>query len=236
MDEYESTMAELERVVSGGARAVFIRSSAPPFGWAPADRRVDPLWQYCESHDVAVTLHIGGDTGFINSAIWCNIPEFAPPEDYASLEFPGLDPYIGAVCHFANENFLQAMILGGVFERFPRLRFGVIETGASWVGPLAERLDDWCKVYPRQAAQVLERPPSEYLNQNVRVSPFYFEDIRSYFEKYPQVHDVYAFASDYPHVEGGKNTKVRMAEQLAPLGDDITEKFFHTNGAWLLSD
>jgi hypothetical protein len=58
----------------------------------------------------------------------------------------------------------------------------------------------------------------------VRVSPFYFEDIRSYFEKYPQVNDVYAFASDYPHVEGGKNTKARMAEQLAPLWPDVRDE------------
>ena len=43
--------------------------------------------------------------------------------------------------HFAPENYVAAMVLGGVFERHPHLRFGVIELSASWIGPLAERLD-----------------------------------------------------------------------------------------------
>jgi hypothetical protein len=37
--------------------------------------------------------------------------------------------------HYAPENFVAAMALGGVFERHPNVRFGVIELSATWVGP-----------------------------------------------------------------------------------------------------
>src|SRR5258708_19280735 len=37
-------------------------------------------------------------------------------------------------------HFISMLVLGGVFERFPSLRFGAIEVGGGWLGPLAERL------------------------------------------------------------------------------------------------
>ena len=40
--------------------------------------------------------------------------------------------------HHAAETFLSAMVLDGVFERFPELRCGVIEMGASWAPSLLE--------------------------------------------------------------------------------------------------
>lgn len=236
MDTVENTMQTLERAAAGGARAVFLRSSAPPCGMAPGDRRLDPVWRFLEEHKFAVTLHIGGDSGFIERGAWRAIPEFMAPSDYQSIEFPGYDPYTGAACHYANENFVQAMILGGVFTRFPDLRFGIIENGAVWVGGLAERLDMWCEEFSRLAAKVLDGKPSEVLNRNVRVTPFNFENVRSYFERFPHLANVYGFASDYPHVEGGKDAFNRLYDQLAPLGQDVCHKFFHENGAWLVPD
>lgn len=40
--------------------------------------------------------------------------------------------------------------------------------------------------------------------------------------------------TDYPHVEGGKESKRKLYEQLTPLGDDVVGKFFVTNGELLL--
>src|SRR3546814_12137752 len=94
---------------------------------------LDPFWRCIEAHGAQVYLHIGGDNGFVpKQEVWGDIPGFtAEAEDAESLEIRFLDPYYGATLHFAAENFLTALIVGGVFERFPMLRFGVIETGRS---------------------------------------------------------------------------------------------------------
>jgi predicted TIM-barrel fold metal-dependent hydrolase len=46
--------------------------------------------------------------------------------------------------------------------------------------------------------------------------------------------DVYCFASDYPHVEGGKKPVEKFAASLEHLGSRVMEKFFVTNGELLL--
>ena len=40
------------------------------------------------------------------------------------------------------------MVIGGVFERHPRLRMGIIECGATWLGPLVERIEMFWDYYP----------------------------------------------------------------------------------------
>src|SRR3546814_19927820 len=76
--------------------------------------------------------------------------------------------------------------------------------------------------------------PSAYLNRNVRATPWFFEPVDSYFQQFPHLSDVYCYSTDYPHAEGGKYTMGRFHERLAPLGDEIVERFFVKNGEWLL--
>src|SRR3546814_6372637 len=80
------------------------------------------------------------------------------------------------VAHMAPELYLQTMVMGGVFERFPRLRFGIIEFGAGWVGPAVERMDIWVDFQAKLGVKYAMRP-SEYLRRNVRVTPFWHEDL-----------------------------------------------------------
>jgi predicted TIM-barrel fold metal-dependent hydrolase len=146
--------------------------------------------------------------------------------------------------HLEVENFTTVMVMGGVFDRHPTLRFGLIETTAYFMGPLARRLDMWWNldkgiINQPKAGQVppyrLPEPPSFYLNRNVRVTPFFFEDMARDFEIY-DIDDMLCFSTDYPHVEGGKNAIKTHYEKIKHLGEDIIRKYFVTNGSWLLPD
>jgi hypothetical protein len=48
--------------------------------------------------------------------------------------------------------------------------------------------------------------------------------------------DVYSFATDYPHIEGGRNSKQKLSDNLSASGDAIRRKFFRDNGLLLLPD
>jgi predicted TIM-barrel fold metal-dependent hydrolase len=213
-------------------RNLWIPASVPPGGKSPADRAISPFWSLCEEADATVQLHLGFEN-FMQTDVWRQIPEFRLTE-IRSLEFT-CDPWTLATVHMPAANFLTVMILGGVFERHPGLRFGVIETGAYWVGPLAESLDMWADVSikQRQLEGVLSKRPSEYLSDNVRVTPFIFEPVDMYFERYG-LESVFCYGSDYPHAEGGKHQVDAFAAKLAPLGSDILEKFFVSNGEFLM--
>jgi predicted TIM-barrel fold metal-dependent hydrolase len=220
---------QAENLISKGIRAIDIPHGVPPAGLSPADPAMDEFWALLERHDVPLVTHIGNEQGFITSNAWKRAPAFQGARVH-SQEF-GAEPYSFATLHHAAENFLTVLVLGGVFERFPALRVGMIEQGCSWLGPFAENLDMWARdVYPARLKPFISMLPSQYINRNVRVTPFNgIEQVRREFERYPHLTDSYCYSTDYPHAEGGKDSKRKMYEQVSPLGEEIVEKFFVTN-------
>jgi predicted TIM-barrel fold metal-dependent hydrolase len=190
---------------------------------------MDEFWAYAAAKDVPVLFHIGTELSFLSEQWRAGT---AIVTHHHSLEAPRINEFTMSVVHYAVENYLTIMILGGVFERHPALRIGVTECTASWVGPMARRLDMMVKSL--HGGEGLSMRPSDYLRRNVRVSPFVFEPVDEYLRMYPDMDDVYTYASDYPHIEGGRHSIERFYEKIAPAGDEVIEKFFRINGDLLL--
>jgi predicted TIM-barrel fold metal-dependent hydrolase len=232
-DTIPHMMEQAEEALAQGVRAVMIPSGCPPAHTSPGDRALDPFWRLCAEANVPVTTHVGTEFAFLASHEWSvNVPEFEPLAS-SSIELP-FEPYRATTMHFSAENWLCAMTVAGVFERHPGLRFGAIELSAGWIGPLADRLDCWVEQFASRLADTLSLRPSEYLARNVRVTPFFFEPVDQYLERYPDLSSVYCFSTDYPHLEGGRDAKHRFSERLSACGDDVREKFFVGNGSTLL--
>jgi hypothetical protein len=227
--------AEALRLVDGGIRAIFLPAGVLPGGVSPAHPDLDPFWEAMAARDVTVCLHINVDGKIYASDAWFQAPAF---EGFRFLGEFRSDPWSTSSTHVTAQNFLMTMVMGGVFDRHPRLRFGIIELGAVWVGPLCDLLDMWYGVsFGPQAPGRYRLPekPSFYIRRNVRVSPFHFEAIDRYIRLY-DLGDVLCYASDYPHIEGGFDPMGDFYRRLAPLGEEQVEKFFVRNGAWLLPD
>ena len=234
---YGSNVAELmettRNLLDNGIRAIWLMSSVLPGGKSPAHTDLDPFWKMLTDRDVIATLHIGSEGGFFKTDAWSDAPAF---EGFKVNSEFNLSPWHLSVIHLPTQNFLATMITGGVFERHPTLRLGAIEVGSYWIGPLAETLDMWhANNHHFGKNKVIRLPmkPSDYIRRNVRVSAFDFESVDLYFERY-DLHDVYCYASDYPHIEGGKDPMRRFAGRLERLGPRIMEKFFVSNGSYLL--
>ncbi|MFD6453133.1 amidohydrolase family protein [Nocardia sp. NPDC056541] len=220
-----------KRLVDAGVRAVYLQADEPPGGVSPAHSALDPLWGLFEAANVAVTLHIGTEFAFLDPR-WTVAETFQ--DLFQSPEIPNANIQLFSTVHTAIDNYLSALVLGGVFERFPRLRVGLLEVGAYWVGPAARRMDMYIGVFPGAAAAKFPLKPSEYIARNVRVSPFNFEPVDRYFQDDPNLADVYCYSTDYPHVEGTKDSMSKMLAKVEPLGEEITTKFFRSNAEWLL--
>lgn len=233
-----SSAAELTEMVRGyierGIRVINLPAGTPPGGCSPASPDLDPFWGMCAEADLAIVSHLGSEQDFLGSGAWSNAPAFEFVK-HAKDELS--EPYTFSTHRFAFENFLTCMVLGGVFERHPRLRFGVIEAGAGWFGPLADSLDRWAVAYSARMAKYLSMKPSEYLARNVRVTPYNtLEDAGELLRAHPNLATCYSFSTDYPHQEGGVDSKKTFDDVVAPLGDEIRELFFAGNGSWLLPD
>lgn len=228
VDEMINTAKTL---IDAGVRAVYLQADVPPGGVSPAHSLLDPLWRLFEENEVAVTLHIGTEFFFLDPR-WMAAETFM--DLFQSPEIPNANIQLFSTVHMALDNYISAMVLGGVFERFPRLRLGLMEVGAHWVGSAARRMDMYVKVFPGAAAAKFPLKPSEYIARNIRVSPFNFEPVDRYIRDDPNLADVFCYSTDYPHVEGTKDSMKNMLAKVQPLGEEITAKFFRTNAEWLL--
>ena len=233
----DELMCDTTALIESGLRVIHIPHGVPPGGHSPAHPDLDDFWRLLTDHDVVCTTHLMGEANFIRSTEWINAPAFAPGK-VQSHEI-GLEPYSFATLHLPISNFLACMTLGGVFERHPKLRFGVIELGSAWFGPLADSLDMWARdMYASRLAPFISKLPSEYLRDQVRVTPFnVFEPVDEYIRRYPHLADCYCYSTDYPHREGGKESvKIQQYDRIAELGDGLAENFFEKNGGLLLPD
>lgn len=155
------------------------------------DPALDPLWEVISDLEVPINVH--GGTG-------------AP--DYGAYPSAML-LYITEAAFYSQRPLVQ-FILGGVFERFPRLKFVVTEAGCSWVPPLLDRLDHTIDQVRSQGRlgelrygdeNKLNQLASEYFAQNVwmGVSQPGPADAAAY-ERVGA--ERYMWGSDYPHDEG----------------------------------
>ncbi|MBW2500812.1 MAG: amidohydrolase family protein [Deltaproteobacteria bacterium] len=237
-DTLEELMAECRRLVEGGVRGIWMPSSAMPGGRSPAHPDLDPMWSMLASTDVPVLAHVGSDADFLMTTAWRDAPAFVGWK--AGEEFQ-MDPWTLSTLHLPVQNFLTTMVLGGVFERHPRLRFGACEVLGQWVGPLAQRLDFWnlhsrkFSLDNREGELPITLPPSEYIRRNVRISLFDIEPVDVYIEKFG-LSEVYCYSSDYPHPEGGLDPMGDISGKLARLGPDVMRQVFVENAKWLLPD
>jgi predicted TIM-barrel fold metal-dependent hydrolase len=111
------------------------------------------------------------------------------------------------------------------------LMFGAIELGATWLPGLMKNIDSSAEAFRRneERLQALEMKPSEYLQRQLRVTPYPHEDAGWVINQCGE--DVALFSSDYPHVEGGRNPLKRFDRSLSDAGvsDVAVQKFFAGN-------
>lgn len=145
----------------------------------------------CEELEVPINSH--GGTGLPN---YGNYPASA-------LLF------ISEVTFYSQRPFVQ-LLLSGVFERFPRLKFVMTEMGCAWLPPMLQQLDGYLKSIRdtgrigelRFAEEhVLPLTATEYFQRNcwVGVSQPGAADAAALDEIGPER---FMWGSDYPHNEG----------------------------------
>jgi predicted TIM-barrel fold metal-dependent hydrolase len=131
---------------------------------------------------------------------------------------------------------LATLIFDGVFERFPELRFGVIEQGACWVPSWMRFMDSAFDAFRKreERLQKLSLRPSEYVRRQVRATPYPVEDVGWIAAQAGP--EVCLFSSDYPHVEGGRQPIKRFESSMGELGETEKQRFYYDNFVDLMGD
>jgi predicted TIM-barrel fold metal-dependent hydrolase len=206
-----------------GAKALMVPSRHPP-GFSPSHRELDPLWALAQEAGVPILFHVGGEEKMHRDYLENGLPfvkDFhGGDENFTSLTFMAIPLSVWQT--------LSALVIDGVFDRFPRLKFGAIELGASWLPSLMKFLDSGCAAFGKEARlQTLSGTPSEILRRQLRVTPYPHEDVAWIMANSGE--EMVLFSSDFPHVEGGRNPLKRFNDSLAGASEGARRAFYRDN-------
>jgi predicted TIM-barrel fold metal-dependent hydrolase len=217
-EDIDWAIGELGRMRERGSRTFLLPSE--PTGDAPPNHPAyDRLWSAVTDLGMVPIVHVGLSPAIFHPA-WANTDDPALIRVISVLQ-PAQQALV----------FLNAMVLGGVFERHPKLTVVFAEHGIDWVVEATQRMDLLSApgISPLLMGEYrLPMTPGEYVRRNVRVTPLpvAHESPRAALDALPEVP---VFSSDYPHFEGSPDPVGHYAGELAALPAEARAAFLGDN-------
>lgn len=225
LDDAARAVEETAVALKAGASAVWV-SAGPAGDKSPGHPDYDPIWSMLQEAGKPFVLHIGPGTQTQPKAFQNNGRERAP-DLHGGGENLRFADYV--MLAYAPQIFLTAMVYDGVFERFPRLKGGVIEAGAGWAPEFLRELDLGFKSFGRTDPylKAMAMKPSEYIRRAVKFTPFPGEDVGRMIKDGGA--DLFMFSSDYPHPEGTNDPLGRFERTMGDIDEAAKELFYRRN-------
>jgi predicted TIM-barrel fold metal-dependent hydrolase len=212
---------ELAGLAAGGVTAAMV-PIGPVNGRPLAHPDLDRCWSAFETHGIAAVFHISDGPRPFDDA-WYEADD-NPIEPLLMSGFISVTPMLA----------LTDLAVGGVFERHPALRVGLVEFTSAWLVPFLRSLDVTYRFHADYNGLPLDRlplAPSEYIRRQVRAATFGFEHPVELTE---QLGDLFMFGSDFPHAEGLARPLEDFARAGGPAPGPLVEGLYAGNVSWLL--
>lgn len=198
----EDTLAEAERVLKMGFKAIAAPTTLPP-GLEYNQEALEPLWALLAEARVPFCFHIG--TG---------------PQPLAYTRGPG-----GAVINYCEtampaQRCITHMVASGALDRHPQLNVMVAEGGCSWIPALVDRMTEAYRQHAMFVKPKLKREIKEIVYSQVYTS---FQHDRSALPVMQATgYDKVMWGCDYPHLEGTfPNTQAVLQDLFQGVPDSV---------------
>jgi len=207
--DVDLAVAELKRAVEDGCRGAFLgpfTRTRIAHGHPDHDR----FWAAAQDLDVPIALH----------------PTYEPPGVTAVSRFDGFDGLLMGEPRnvwnsilFGTQGVKQAFasfFAFATFDRFPKLKIGVLESSSGWIGSFLDRMDILSQT-PTGMATGLKEKPSSYFQRQCFISadpdetaaPLIVEHVGE---------QCFLWATDFPHGDHPANWKEHLERFVEPLG------------------
>lgn len=204
--DFSNTIAEIRYLASRGFKAAMLPAVSPSHLPKYNDEKWDPVFAAAAEHGIVFVMHTG--TGLATV-----IAERGPGAAIINYTKQALD---------AQESAMY-LVTGGVLDRNPGAKVAFIESGASWLVALAERMDEVEEAHANFVRPKLGRLPSQIIDDQVWAS---FQHDRGCIlaasARLPGAKNV-MWGSDYPHAEGTFPASRRILTKLFE-GLDVGEQ------------
>jgi uncharacterized protein len=203
----EHAVAEVHRIAEDPRFVQLLVPARAPNGYG--NQRYWPIWEAAAEHGLPVAIVFGG------------VPAGAPTpvnwlDSFFEFYVTGTQPF---------HSHVTSLCLSGVFDRWPKLKFVLAESGWTSLPALLWRMDQEWKALWREVPW-MTAPPSAYFREHFRVTTqptdAPVEHLAAKLEELPG-RDLLMFGSDYPHRSSPS------AEELFGLLGDDAERVTHLN-------
>ena len=192
-NDLDEAVKDIEFIAESGLRGGVLLPTVPPdCKWVKPiyDPAWDQVFAAIQDHDLVINQHSGQGS----------------PEYQESMVGEAL--WITEVIFYSQSGF-RHLLMSGIFERFPRLRYIMTESGCAWVGPLLNQLDRIHMGMKHGAIGEMKYEDGWVLNDPPSVSAarscWYGASFpgKSELEGIDQIgEDRVLWGNDYPHYEG----------------------------------
>lgn len=211
------SMKEIERVAKLGFRGLTLPCK-PIFGAHDVDDpnynlpMYDPMWALIEEVDLPITFHVS--TG--------RDPRAAKGNGGAVINYVShsLSPTIEPMANLCGS---------GVLERFPKIRFALIEAGIGWIPWALEAMDEAYRKHHFWVRPKLQGLPSDYFKQH-GAAAFQEDPVGLALVEQFGLTDNMMWANDYPHHEGTwPHSAAAIERTMGGISDDTRAKILGLN-------
>jgi predicted TIM-barrel fold metal-dependent hydrolase len=219
-----ASIVELERCIDLGHKSVVFSAAMEKVGLPRLrDPHWDPILSRVQEANLPLTFHIG----------FTNVTEADIVESHGLTDQRDFVMNT-ALFMLGNARDISEVIMSGLCERYPQLKFVSIESGFGYLPYLMESLD-WQFLNLGGRAQFRDfLLPSEYFRRQVYASFWFEADIDRVIDLYP---DNAMFSSDYPHPTSlspgpgshARNARETIEANLSKVPDDIRRKLLNDN-------
>lgn len=211
---------ELATLAAGGVRLAMV-APALVDGRRLSHPDHERAWAAFAQHGIAVCFHVAQYAPVIDDAWNEGDPDWSNPA--MSSVFLWTPPAVA----------LADLIMRGVLDRHPGLRFGVVELFSAWVPLFLASLDGGFSFHEQfngRPLAALAMRPSDYFRRQVRVASFGFERPA---RLAASAGDLFMFGSDWPHPEGLRRP---LDDFVAACGEspESAPSLYEANARWLL--
>jgi predicted TIM-barrel fold metal-dependent hydrolase len=179
------------QVIKEHAREDWVAAVWPllPEGMPIDDPDLEPIWAAADEADLPIMYH----------AFTIETPYFPGYRDV--WDNPAMGRCAGQT--WGGQRFLSFMLMGGMLDRYPRLRVGSLESGHAWLPHWLTRLGRQIDYVRGSVSPTLKHTPIEYAQMGrVFLSIDLSEGVTLTKSAIDLIGDhVFMFASDYPHPE-----------------------------------
>ncbi len=224
----EAAIAEMRRCKDLGLRGVLL--SSWPSGNASLSSADDPFFAEAEKLGMPISLHIG----LASKTKAPPKPKTAMEEKASRGEGTGgrqVSTLSGAGLD-SMPLLVGELILTGVYDRFPKLKFVSVEAGIGWVPYFLEQMDDRYDRNRHWAKVKLERMPSTYVKSNWMFT--FVIDRYGVKNRHEVGVENVMWSTDYPHHGcDWPHSRKTVADMFEGVPADERRKIVHENCAKL---